>query len=143
MGYLIKIVALYIYLGAMAYGILALETVPTDQYPPGHWDTIIEDQKFTQTLYLDEGDDNTLILNSTFHDIDGSAIMIRDVSNVYIKNCTIHDVKEDGIVLRSTGSTHNVTIEGCTIYNTGLSGILAKQNEEERVDHTNLVIKNN
>jgi len=115
----------------------------TDQYPPGNWTTIIDNQDFTQPLELDAGDDNTLIINATFHDIDNNgAILIRDVSNVYIKNCTIYNVK-DGVVLRSTGSTQNVTIDGCTISNTSGSGILAKQNEAEGIDHANLVIKNN
>lgn len=141
--HLIKVVSLCLCLGVMGYDLPALKTTPPAQYPPGRWDTIIEDQVFTETLHLDEGDDNTLIINATFQDIDGSGIMIRNVSNVYIKNCTVHDVTEDGIVLRSTGSTHNVTIDGCTIYNTGFNGILAKQNEEEKVDHSNLVIKNN
>jgi hypothetical protein len=140
MSYLIKIVSLGIYLG---YSLLVFETIPLRQYPPGKWETIIENQEFTQTLQLEDEDDNTLILNATFHDIDGSALMLRNVSNVYIKNCTIYNVAEDGIVLRSTGSTRNVTIDGCTIYNTGHNGILAKQGEEESVDHANLIIKNN
>ena len=135
--------ALWIYLGAMSYGLVELDPRLPAQYPPGEWKTIIENQVFTQTLYLDTGNDHTLIINATFRDIDGSGIMIRNVSDVYIKNCTIYNVKEDGIVLRSTGSTHDVTIDGCTIYNTGGSGILTKQNEEEGIDHSHLVIKNN
>jgi hypothetical protein len=142
-GHFIKIVALSIYLGAMSYGLGKFETTPPAQYPPGEWKRVIENQLFTETLHLEAGDDHTLIINATFRDIDGSAIMLRNVSNVYIKNCLIQDVTEDGIVLRSTGSTDNVTIDGCTISNTGKSGILAKQNEEEDVDHSNLVIKNN
>jgi parallel beta-helix repeat protein len=113
------------------------------QYPPGQWATVIENQDFTQPLQLEAGMDNTLILNATFHDIAGSALMLSNVSNIYIKNCTIYNVAEDGIVLRSTGSAHNVTIEGCIIYNTGRSGILAQPGEVEDVEHTNLVIKNN
>src|SRR5688572_31347960 len=113
------------------------------QYPPGQWTTVIENQDFTQPLQLEAGSDNTLILNATFHDIAGSALLLSNVSNVYIKNCTIYNVAEAGIVLSSTGSAHNVTIEGCTIYNTGHSGILTQHGEGEDLEHTNLVIKNN
>jgi hypothetical protein len=142
-GYLIKMVGLCICLGTIGYGIPASKTVYADQYPPGQWETIIDNQDFTQPLNLDTGDDHTLIINATFHDIDSSAIMIRNVSNVYIKDCLIHDINGDGIVLRSTGGSQNVTIDGCTIYNTARSGIIAKQRSKQGVNHTNLIIKNN
>jgi hypothetical protein len=132
----------WIYLGTMSYGLLRDISAPTTQYPPGHWKKVIESQNFTDTLNLDTGDDNTLILNATFHDIDGAAITLRNVKNVYIKNCLIYNIKENGIVLRSTGGSQNVTIDGCTIHNIGRSGILAKR-PHEGGNHTNLVIKNN
>jgi len=114
-----------------------------NQYPPGQWDTVIENQEFTSTLDLDTGDDNTLIIGATFHDIEGHALRLRNVSNVYIKDCIIYDINGTGIALRSSGSTQNVTIDGCTIYNTRNSGITAGQRSENGVDHANLVIKNN
>lgn len=116
---------------------------PFEEYPPGRWETIIENQDFTTPLNLDEGDDNTLIIGSTFHDINGDAITLRNVSNVYIKNCVIYSTNGNGIVLRSTGQTDKITIDGCTIYDTSKNGIIAKQDHLEDVDHTRLVIKNN
>ena len=80
-------------------------------YPPGDWDQIIENQDFTSTLSLDTGDDNTLIIGSTFHDIEeGRGIEIRNVSNVYIKDSTFYNItgsdgQGNGISLRSSGST--------------------------------------
>ncbi len=112
-------------------------------YPPGNWDRIIENQDFTSPLILDTGDDNTLIIGSSFHDISGDAIIMRNVSNVYIKDCYIYNIQGNGIVLRSTGGTDGVTIEGCEIHDTQKNGIIAKQNLDDNVDHTNLVIKDN
>jgi parallel beta-helix repeat protein len=117
------------------------QTPTPDPYPPGQWDNIITG-KFTSTLSLDTGDDNTLIIGATFHDIEGRAIALRNVSNVYIKDCTIYNIAGVGIGLRSTGSTDNVTIDNCTIYNTQLEGIHATQRKELGIDHTNLTIKN-
>jgi len=114
-----------------------------ETYPPGNWDTVIEHQDFKTTLKLDKGDENTLILGATFHDIEGDAIRLRNVSNVYIKDCVIHNINGNGIVLRSTGSTENVTIDGCVIHDTTKNGIITKQDHSNGVDHTNLVIKNN
>src|SRR5262245_24301816 len=116
----------WIYLGTVGYSLLRGASVPATQYPPGNWKKVIENREFTHTLDLDTGDDNTLILNATFHDIDGVAILIRNVQNVYIKNCLIYNIEEDGIVLSSLGGTQNVTIDGCIIHNVGRSGILAK-----------------
>jgi hypothetical protein len=112
-------------------------------YPPGEWDRVIDGQEFTETLTLDTGDDNILIVNAVFHDIDGNGIMIRNVKNIYIKDCLIYDLTEEGIALSSSGSTENVTIDGCTIHHTARSGIIAKQRPAENVNHINLVIKNN
>jgi hypothetical protein len=142
-GFLSKIIGLSIYLGIFGYGLLTLDARPIQQYPPGHWENIIENQEFTETLNLDKGDDHTLIINAIFHDIDDNAINIRNVKDVYIKNCLIYDVGGDGIALRSSGGSQNVTIDGCTIYNTGRSGIIAKQRSDKGVNHTNLIIKNN
>lgn len=116
---------------------------PPLAYPPGQWDHIIENQTFAKPLRLDNGDDNTLIINAVFHSIDDHAIMLRNVSNVYIKDCVIYDITGFGILLRGTGSTSNVTIDGCQIFNTSSSGIMASQRWEDGVDHPNLVIKNN
>jgi parallel beta-helix repeat protein len=106
------------------------------------WDNIIKDQVFNNTLILDEDDHGTLIIGATFTDINGDAIFLRNVSNVYIKDCIIYDVTGSGIVLSSLGGTENITIDGCRIYNTLHSGIIAKQNVDKEVDHENLVIKN-
>jgi len=125
---------------------LSLVSVPENAsqlYYPGEWETIIENQDFETTLSLHEGDDNILIIGSTFHDIDGDAITLRNVSNIYIKDCIIYNVKGNGIVLRSTGKTDKVTIDGCTIYDTTKNGIIAKQNYADDINHTRLVIKNN
>lgn len=116
---------------------------PIQQYPPGRWDTIIENQDFKTPLHLDEGDDNVLIIDSTFHDINGDAITLRNVSNVYIKNCVIYGITGNGIVLGSTGKTDDVVIDGCTIHDTTKNGIIAKQDNVEGIDHTRLIIKNN
>lgn len=115
----------------------------SSSYPPGNWDRIIDGEVFTDTLSLDTGDDNVLIINTVFHSIDDHAIMLRNVSNIYIKDCEIYDVNGFGILLRGTGSTNNVTIEGCKIYNTKASGVMASQRSEDGVDHHNLVIRNN
>ena len=123
--------------------LLLISGNPVQQYPPGRWDTIIENQVFRTPLTLEEGDDNVLIINSTFYNINEDAITLRNVSNVYIKNCDIHGISGNGIVLSSTGKTDNVTIDGCTIYDTTKNGIIAKQDHVERIDHTRLVIKNN
>lgn len=112
-------------------------------YPPGNWERIIENVVFDDTLRLDEGDDNTLIIGAVFENFEGDAIKLRNVSNVYIKNCTIRNIDGDGIVLRSTGSTDNITIDGCKIENTTGDGIIAKQRAEDGVYHSNLVVKNN
>lgn len=119
------------------------DEMPPTQYPPGKWDRIIENEDFTQPLVLNEGDDNTLIIDSVFHDIDGDAIVLGNVSNVYIKNCTIYGIAGNGIVLKSTEATDTVTIDGCVIHDTALNGVIAKQGPEEGVDHTRLTIENN
>lgn len=142
-SYLIIEILALVYLGMMRFELLTDPKAQIDQYPPGNWVTIIENQTFTETLQLDTGDDDTLIINATFHNIDGNAIMIRNVKNVYIKNCKIFDVTGDGIVLRSTGSSQNVTIDGCTIYNIARNGIIAKQHSNKDVNHPQLIIKNN
>jgi hypothetical protein len=123
--------------------LLLISGNPVQQYPPGRWDTIIENQVFKTPLNLDEGDDNVLIINSTFYNINEDAITLRNVSNVYIKDCVIHGISGNGIVLSSIGKTDNVTIDGCTIYDTTKNGIIAKQDHVERINHTRLVIKNN
>lgn len=117
------------------------------EYPPGQWDTIIENQDFTTSLKLDTGDDNTLIINSKFHDIVGRGIQIRNVSNVYIKDCEIYNIRNgtvqgNGIHLRSTGSTDRVTIDGCLIHDIEADGIHGNSGSGTTT-HTNLVIKNN
>src|SRR5262245_19525439 len=137
--FFLAVAKLGLFLGFVGYSFLGTGAA---SYPPGQWKTIIENKKFTQTLDLDTGDDNTLIINATFYNINGDGITLRNVKNVYIKNCRIYNVSDNGIVLRSTGSTQNVTIDGCVIYNTGLSGILAKQ-PDGGGNHTNLVIKEN
>ena len=124
-------------------GIIFLQYQLITPYSPRQWDNIIENQDFTETLDLDTGDDNTLIIGATFHNIQGDAIRIRNVSNIYIKDCIIYDITGTGIALRSSGSTDNVTIDGCTIFNTGSSGISASQRSEDGVNHSNLTIKNN
>lgn len=123
--------------------LLSIPARPSTQYPSGEWDHIIENEEFTEPLVLGEGDDNTLIINSVFHDIDGDAIVLGNVSNVYIKNCTIYEVNGNGIVLRSMQATDKVTIDDCEIHDTTLNGVIAKQGPEEGVDHTRLIIKNN
>lgn len=123
--------------------LLPITVEPIRQYPPGRWDIIIENQDFKTPLYLDVGDDNVLIIDSTFHDINEDAITLRNASNVYIKNCVIHGISGNGIVLSSTGKTDLVIIDGCTIYDTTENGILAKQNNVEGVEHARLEIKNN
>jgi len=120
---------------------------PAQEYPPGQWDTIIENKDFTSSLKLDTGDDNTLIINSKFHDIVGRGIQIRNVSNVYIKDCEIYNIRNgtvqgNGIHLRSTGSTDRVTIDGCFIHDIEADGIHSNSGDETTT-HTNLVIKNN
>lgn len=123
--------------------LLPMSGEPIQQYPPGRWDIIIENQDFKTPLYLDVGDDNVLIIDSTFHDINEDAITLRNASNVYIKNCVIHGISGNGIVLSSTGNTDVVIIDGCTIYDTTENGILAKQNSVEGLEHGRLEIKNN
>ncbi|MBC7878302.1 MAG: right-handed parallel beta-helix repeat-containing protein [Anaerolineales bacterium] len=123
--------------------LLSVPVRPSTEYPSGEWDHIIENEEFTEPLVLGEGDDNTLIINSVFHDIDGDAIVLGNVSNVHIKNCTIYEVNGNGIVLRSMQATDTVTIDDCEIHDTALNGIIAKQGPEEGVDHTRLIIKNN
>ena len=116
------------------------------EYPPGQWDRIIENQDFTSELRLDTGDDNTLIINSTFHDIEGRAIQLRNVSNVYIKDCEIYNITSGGkvgqgtaIMLRPSGPTDRVTIDGCVIHDIETHGIKG----DSSASHTNVVIKNN
>jgi hypothetical protein len=132
----------FIYL-LLCLSLVSMAGNPFPQYPPGQWETIIENQDFETPLKLEEGDDNTLIIGATFHNIDGDAITLRNVSNVYIKNCVIYSTNGNGIVLRSTGKTDKITIDGCTIYNTTKNGIIAKQDYVDDVNHTRLVIKNN
>ena len=116
------------------------------EYPPGQWDTIIENQDFTSSLILDTGDDNTLIINSKFHDFVGRGIQLRNVSNVYIKDCEFYNMRSGGslgqgtaIHLRSSGSTDRVTIDGNLIHDIARDGIKGS----DGASHTNLVIKNN
>lgn len=123
---------------------LSLWSQPTaGDHPPGQWDRIIQNRLFSEPLTLDSGDNNTLIIGAVFRNIDGHAITLRNVSNVYIKDCVIYDIDGAGIVLRSTGSTARVTIDGCKIYRTKRSGIMVNQRSEEDVDHSELLIKNN
>jgi len=120
------------------------------EYPPGQWDRIIENKDFTSSLKLDSGDDNTLVINCKFHDIEGRGIQLRNVSNVYIKNCEIYNIQGEGqtgfgsgIHLRSTGSTDRVTIDGCLIHDIQANGIHSNSGGDGTTSHTNLVIKNN
>lgn len=116
---------------------------PAQSQPFGEWKKIIVNQDYHTPLVLDEGDDNTLIVGAVFHDFTGDAITLGNVTNVYIKNCVIYGIDGNGIVLRSTRKTDKVTIDGCVIHDTTKNGIIAKQNIDEGVDHTQLVIKNN
>ena len=133
----------YFLYSLLLLSLLLISGEPVQQYPPGEWDTIIENQEFKTPLKLDKGDNNVLIINSTFYNINEDAITLRNVSNVYIKNCVIHGISGNGIVLSSIGKTDNITIDGCTIYDTTKNGIIAKQNNVDGVEHTQLVIKNN
>lgn len=125
---------------------LLLSSAASLHIPKQHfngWKRIIINQDYQTPLVLDEGDDNTLIVDAVFHDFTGDAITLGNVSNVYIKNCVIYDIDGNGIVFRSTRKTDRVTIDSCVIHDTTKNGIIAKQNIEEGVDHTQLVIKNN
>lgn len=143
MTHCLKTKPVYWWVLCLAIFLISGSNFQENKYPPGNWDRIIENQDFTSPLTLDSGDDNILIIGSSFHDILGDAIVMRNVSNVYIKDCSIYNIQGNGIVLRSTGGTDKVTIEGCKIYDTQKNGIISKQNLDENVNHTNLVIKNN
>ena len=107
------------------------------------YDTIIDGATFNETLFLDEGDSNTLIINSTFENIDGSGIMLRNVENVTIANSTFKDIDDFGILLRSSGSSDGVTITGNSFEDVGGDAIHAAKRFADDVDHTNLVVHDN
>ncbi|MEO0946192.1 MAG: right-handed parallel beta-helix repeat-containing protein [Pseudomonadota bacterium] len=107
------------------------------------YDTIIDGATFNSTLSLGSDDSNTLIINSTFENINGSGITMRGAENVTIANSTFRNIDDFGILLRSSGSTDNVTIMGNSFENIGGDGIHAAKRFEDDVDHTNLIIYDN
>ena len=107
------------------------------------YDTIIDGATFNSPLSLGSDDSNTLIINSTFENINGSGITLRDAENVTIANSTFRNIDDFGILLRSSGSTDNVTIMGNSFEDIGGDGIHAAKRFEDDVDHTNLVVYNN
>ncbi|MFT3894506.1 MAG: right-handed parallel beta-helix repeat-containing protein [Anaerolineales bacterium] len=125
----------------LLFSLTASSHFPTQ--PFHEWQKVIVNQEYKGPLVLDENDNNTIIVGAVFHDFTGDAITLGNVSNVYIKNCTIYNIDGNGIVLRSSKGTDRVTIDGCVIHDTTRNGIIAKQNIDEGIDHTRLVIKNN
>jgi len=113
------------------------------QYPEGEWDQIINGEDYSTPLILNENDRNTLIINSTFHDIDGDAIILRNVTNVYIKDCSIYNISGNGIVLSSSAGTSDVTIDSCEIHHIQKNGVISKQSVVRNTDHRRLKIINN
>jgi hypothetical protein len=88
---------------------------------------------YNQGLYVNSSD-HINVRNVTIHDVGQEAMTIHlDSSYVTVENCLIHDTRKwqyngEGIYV-GTGSaepldnTNNITIRGCTIYNTTDEGI--------------------
>ena len=106
---------------------------------------IIENVTFTSRLLIEgAGDDNIIVRNSQFIDIDDDAILIRDANNVTIENCTFSNCGGlAAIRLSSYGSSNNVVIRGNTITDSPSNAIVAGNYESSGYLHTNLKIIDN
>lgn len=107
------------------------------------YDRVIFGQTFNSTLKLDKGDDNILLINNVFADIDGSGLELRNLTNVTIFDCSFENISGTAIRLRSSGSTDQVTILSNRFEGIGRNAISAAKRHQKGVDHTNLKIVDN
>ena len=107
------------------------------------YDRVIMGQTFASTLKLDKGDDNVLLINNVFTDIDGNALELRNVSNVTIYDCDFSGISGSAIRLRSSGSTDRVSIISNRFDDIGRNAVKASKRYDKGVDHTNLRIFDN
>ena len=117
--------------------------VDIPSFDPASYDNVVNGETFNSTVFLDSGDSNTLFINCTFENIDGSGIMMRNVENVTIYNCTFSNIDDFGILLRSSGSTDGVSIMSNTFEDIGGDGIHAAKRHADDVDHTDLLVYDN
>lgn len=108
------------------------------------FDRVIENVVLTETLLLEGANwNNTLIRNLIIEDVDGTGIILRDVSNIRIENVTIRNVTGDGIKFSTDGSTSDVVITDSHIHNIGQDGVNSGQRAANGVDHPGLQIIGN
>ena len=114
-------------------------------YDAADFDHVFEDfEQQTQMYLVGHEWDNTLIRNCRIHGTPGSAIFIRDATNVVVHNCEVWNTgtgENAAIRLSSWGSgTQDVTIDGNHIHDVPYNGVWAGDASE---NHVGLKVINN
>ncbi|MEE9431063.1 MAG: right-handed parallel beta-helix repeat-containing protein [Melioribacteraceae bacterium] len=119
-------------------GVLFISSCKKNKINEPNETELISGKTFNETVLIDGHNYNGLIIeNCIFENIDGDALLIRDVNNLTIRNCTFREIGDDAIRFRNSGSSNNVLIQDNLIYNIQGNGILAYET------HSNTTIKGN